>query len=139
MTISTFLLNTSLQNSKFPRCTIAQHGGRGKMSAAMHEVLQSMSRELLSPLLPPNHPHNYVTTLLIQRPTFHTLHPHRHKPLTLEATRPSPWDSLMPLPSINKHYRSHGPKSCRVYERRHLKVSHLPTATHAFTPYPLMT
>jgi hypothetical protein len=63
----------------------------------------------------------HITTLLIQLPTFHTFHPHRHKSLKLEAAIPSPWDSLMPLPSINKHYTSHGPNSYRMYNKRHLK------------------
>lgn len=33
----------------------------------------------------------------------------------------SPYASLMPLPSINKHYKGRGPKSHRLSERRHLK------------------
>ena len=32
----------------------------------------------------------------------------------------SPYASLMPLPSINKHYGGHGTKSHRLFERRHL-------------------
>jgi hypothetical protein len=88
------------------------------------QVSQSMSRELLSP----DHPHYYIITLLIERLTFHIFHPHRHTSVT-NCQTVSPYASLMPLPSINKHYRGHGPPPI-VRE-----AAHLPTVIS--TSYPL--